>query len=168
MEYRTDLALEYPEPTSQRVEKRKNCTITRIRENGADYITLEVPAISDHIDSGDELLHQLRDELAPCSRKRGWCSWRASGTGDHPGRPGPTDRRAGIGNAAHPRGNRTHHRIGRPAPGGGGQHRRVGMHRRRNQGTPDRIGAGIPALRGDRGGRPRRAQPGGAWGAPSS
>ncbi len=64
MEYRTDLALEYTEPTSQRVEKRKNCTITRIRENGADYITLEVPAISDHIDSGDELLHQLRDELS--------------------------------------------------------------------------------------------------------
>ena len=64
MEYRTDLALEYTEPTSQRVEKRKDCTITRIRENGADYITLEVPAISDHIDSGDELLHQLRDELS--------------------------------------------------------------------------------------------------------
>ena len=55
---------EYTEPTSQRVEKRKNCTITRIRENGAYYITLEVPAISDHIDSGDELLHQLRDELS--------------------------------------------------------------------------------------------------------
>ena len=63
MEYRTDLALEYTEPASQRVEKKKNCTITRIRENGAEYITLEVPAISDHIDSGDELLHQLRDEL---------------------------------------------------------------------------------------------------------
>ena len=82
MEYRTDLALEYTEPTSQRVEKRKNCTITRIRENGADYITLEVPAISDHIDSGDELLHQLRDELsALLPGNGGWCSWRASGTG---------------------------------------------------------------------------------------
>ena len=75
MEYRTDLALEYTEPTSQRVEKRKNCTITRIQENGADYITLEVPAISDHIDSGDALLRRASGmSSAPCSRKRGWCS----------------------------------------------------------------------------------------------
>ena len=71
MEYRTDLALEYTEPASQRVEKKKNCTITRIRENGAEYITLEVPAISDHIDSGDELLHQLRDELRALLPEKG-------------------------------------------------------------------------------------------------
>lgn len=63
MEFRTDLALEYTEPGSQKVEQKKNCTITRIKENGADYVTLEVPAISDHLDSNNELLHMLSDEL---------------------------------------------------------------------------------------------------------
>ena len=55
MEFRTDLALEYTEPGSQKVEQKKNCTITRIKENGADYVTLEVPAISDHLDSNNDL-----------------------------------------------------------------------------------------------------------------
>ncbi|MFR2562771.1 MAG: hypothetical protein ACLS8R_08915 [Anaeromassilibacillus sp.] len=127
MEYRTDLALEYTEPTSQRVEKRKNCTITRIRENGADYITLEVPAISDHIDSGDELLHQLRDELSALLPETGLVLVAAPGTGRSPGRPEvQTAEQVLATRHIH---EIAHHRIGRPAPGGGGQHRRVGMHR---------------------------------------
>ncbi len=112
MEYRTDLALEYTEPASQRVEKKKNCTITRIRENGAEYITLEVPAISDHIDSGDELLHQLRDELRALLPEKGLVL--VAGLGNRaitPDALGPQTAEQVSGNTAHPRGNRTDHRT---------------------------------------------------------
>ena len=160
MEYRTDLALEY---TSQRASALRNGKTAPSRASGKTERTTSrwksrpFPTTST---AGTSCCTSCGMSLAPCSRNGAGARGGPREPGDHPGRPGPTDRRAGIGNTAHPRGNRTHHRIGRPAPGGGGQHRRVGMHRRRNQGTPDRIGAGIPALRGDRGGRPRRAQPG--------
>ena len=152
MEYRTDLALEYTEPASQRVEKKKNCTITRIRENGAEYITLEVPAISDHIDSGDELLHQLRDELRALLPEKGLVL--VAGLGNRaitPDALGPqTNRRTGSCNATHPGRDCTGHGAGRLAPRRSGQHRGVGLYRSRNPRASIRVGPRISACRCDR------------------
>lgn len=64
MEFRTDLALEYTEPSRHKTETRGNCTITRIHDKGADYITMEVPSISDHIDSDNALLNYFKEELS--------------------------------------------------------------------------------------------------------
>lgn len=63
MNFRTDLAMEYTEQTRHRTEERGECTITRVSDQGHEYITLEVPSISDHIDSGDELLQAVSGEL---------------------------------------------------------------------------------------------------------
>ena len=58
MNFRTDLAMEYTEQTRHCTEQHGECAITRVSDQGHEYITLEVPSISDHIDSGDELLKQ--------------------------------------------------------------------------------------------------------------
>lgn len=63
MIYRTDLALENTEPGKQVSREEDGCVITRIEEDGNTYITLEVKAISDHIDSENKLLKQTAREL---------------------------------------------------------------------------------------------------------
>jgi spore protease len=71
MNFRTDLALECTEPARQTRQEKDGCTVTRIEEDGKTYVTLEVKAISDHIDADDSLLELLTKELAALFPKDG-------------------------------------------------------------------------------------------------
>ncbi len=71
MNFRTDLALENTEPARQVREEKDGCVLTRIDEGGRAYVTLEVKAISDHIDARDALLELLTKELAALCPKEG-------------------------------------------------------------------------------------------------
>ena len=71
MNFRTDLALEVTEPAKQTRREKDGCTVTRIEEDGRVYITLEVEAISDHIDADDALLTLLTEELSALFPKEG-------------------------------------------------------------------------------------------------
>lgn len=51
-----------PPGTAQ--EERGACKITRLTHEGGRYVTVEMPPISDHIDSGEEVLSLLSGELA--------------------------------------------------------------------------------------------------------
>ncbi len=64
MNFRTDLALESTEPARQVRRRVGGCTVTRIEEGKNTYVTLEVKAISDSIDSNDALLKLVAQELA--------------------------------------------------------------------------------------------------------
>lgn len=71
MNFRTDLALENTEPAKQIRREQDGCVVTRIEDEGKTYVTLEVKAISDHIDSDDSLLHILTEELTGLLPKEG-------------------------------------------------------------------------------------------------
>lgn len=71
MNFRTDLALESTEPSKQVKRKFDGGTLTVIEENGRRYLTFEVKAISDHIDSGDTLLKAISEELAKMLPEKG-------------------------------------------------------------------------------------------------
>ena len=64
MVFRTDLAMEYVPRREQQQEERGACKITRLTHEGGRYVTVEMPPISDHIDSGEEVLSLLSGELA--------------------------------------------------------------------------------------------------------
>lgn len=64
MNFRTDLALENTEPAKQVKRELDGCTVTSIDESGKRYVTFEVQAISDHIDSNDTLLKLIAEELS--------------------------------------------------------------------------------------------------------
>ena len=59
MVFRTDLAMEYVPRREQQQEERGACKITRLTHEGGRYVTVEMPPISDHIDSGEEVLSLL-------------------------------------------------------------------------------------------------------------
>jgi spore protease len=61
--FRTDLALENTEPSRHVRSEKDGCVMTRIDESGHVYITLEVEAISDHLDSENALLKLTAQEL---------------------------------------------------------------------------------------------------------
>lgn len=63
MFFRTDLALENTEPNRQISQEEDGCKITRIKEGGNTFITLEVKSISDHLDSNNVLLKLTAREL---------------------------------------------------------------------------------------------------------
>lgn len=63
MNFRTDLALESTEPAKQSRTEQDGCVLTRIEDGGNTYVTMEVQAISDHIDSNDSLLKLVASEL---------------------------------------------------------------------------------------------------------
>lgn len=63
MNFRTDLALESTEPAKQQRHEEEGCVVTRIEDGGNVYITLEVPAISDHIDENNTLLRLVSEQL---------------------------------------------------------------------------------------------------------
>ncbi|OCN01184.1 endopeptidase [Clostridium sp. W14A] len=71
MNFRTDLALESTEPAKQVRTEQDGCVLTRIDENGGTYVTMEVQAISDHIDSNDSLLKLVASELEALLPKEG-------------------------------------------------------------------------------------------------
>ncbi|WP_411675752.1 GPR endopeptidase [Caproicibacter sp.] len=71
MNFRTDLALESTEPAKQVRTEKDGCVMTRIDENGGTYVTMEVQAISDHIDSNDSLLKMVASELEALLPKEG-------------------------------------------------------------------------------------------------
>ncbi|MGX8701209.1 GPR endopeptidase [Caproiciproducens sp.] len=71
MVFRTDLALENTEPSRHVTRKEKDCTVTRIDEEGNAYVTLEVQAISDHIDSDNSLLTLTAQELTALLPEKG-------------------------------------------------------------------------------------------------
>lgn len=60
---RTDLALENTEPQKQVRREEDGCVVTRIDEEGKAYVTVEVPAISDHLDSDRGVLKLVVEEL---------------------------------------------------------------------------------------------------------
>lgn len=64
MNFRTDLALESTEPSKQVKRKFDGGVLTVIEESGRSYLTFEVKAISDHIDSNDSLLKIISEELS--------------------------------------------------------------------------------------------------------
>lgn len=64
MNFRTDLAMENTAPSKQTTTREDGCTVTRIRDGGATYVTMEVRALSDNIDSGNTLLGRIARELA--------------------------------------------------------------------------------------------------------
>jgi len=63
LEFRTDLALESTEPSKQVRHEFDGGSLTEIEDNGKKYLTFEVKAISDHIDSNDTLLNQIAGKL---------------------------------------------------------------------------------------------------------
>lgn len=71
MIFRTDLALEITEPSRHVRREQDGCVITRIDENGKIYITLEVEAISDHLDSENALLKLTAQELTALLPEKG-------------------------------------------------------------------------------------------------
>lgn len=71
MNFRTDLALENTEPAHQIRQEKNGCVLTRIDEGGKTYVTIEVKAISDHIDADDALLELLTQELSALFPKEG-------------------------------------------------------------------------------------------------
>lgn len=71
MNFRTDLALESTEPSKQVKRKFDGGILTVIEENGKRYLTFEVQAISDHIDSNDTLLKMISEELAKVLPEKG-------------------------------------------------------------------------------------------------
>lgn len=71
MIFRTDLALENTEPAKQIRREEGGCVLTRIDDRGGVYITLEVRAISDHIDADDSLLRLISEQLAQLLPKEG-------------------------------------------------------------------------------------------------
>ena len=71
MNFRTDLALESTEPSKQVKREFNGGTFTMIEEKGNRYLTFEVRAISDHIDSDDSLLKIISEELSKLLPKEG-------------------------------------------------------------------------------------------------
>ena len=71
MNFRTDLALENTAPSKQTRTEVDGCTVTRIEDGGATYVTMEVKALSDNIDSNNSLLKQIAKELAALLPKEG-------------------------------------------------------------------------------------------------
>lgn len=71
MIFRTDLALENTKPAQQVRREQDGCVVTRIEEDGKTYITLEVKAISDNIDSNNSLLKLITEELSDLLPKEG-------------------------------------------------------------------------------------------------
>lgn len=63
MIFRTDLALENTEPAQQERTEKDGCVVTRIRDGGKTYVTMEVQAISDNIDANRSLLELIAQEL---------------------------------------------------------------------------------------------------------
>lgn len=63
MIYRTDLALEKTEPQRHVRREQDGCVVTRIEEDGARSVTIEVSAISDHLDSDHGVLRLIVEEL---------------------------------------------------------------------------------------------------------
>lgn len=63
MTFRTDLAMENTEPAKQERTEKDGCVVTRIRDGGKTYVTMEVQAISDNIDSNQSLLDLIAQEL---------------------------------------------------------------------------------------------------------
>lgn len=68
---RTDLALENTEPQKQVRREEDGCVLTRIDEEGKAYITIEVQAISDHLDSDHGVLKMIVRELSGLLPKEG-------------------------------------------------------------------------------------------------
>ena len=64
---RTDLAMEFTDQSTHTVEKQGECTLTRLEYQGEQYITLEVPAFSDHPGTGtlEELTAKELRKLLP-------------------------------------------------------------------------------------------------------
>lgn len=63
---RTDLALEYTDQKTHRVQKKGDCTLTKLTHQGEMYVTLEVPAFTDHPGSDgleEETARELRELL---------------------------------------------------------------------------------------------------------
>lgn len=71
MIFRTDLALENTEPQQQRRTEEDGCVVTHIDEDGKAYITVEVPAISDHLDADHGVLKLVVEELSALLPKDG-------------------------------------------------------------------------------------------------
>lgn len=69
--YRTDLALEKTEPQKQLRREQDGCVVTRIEENGARSVTIEVNSISDHLDSDHGVLRLIVEELGGLLPKEG-------------------------------------------------------------------------------------------------
>lgn len=64
MNFRTDLAVEYIPQECQQQSQRSGCRINRIMHSQGNYVTVEVPPLSDHIDSGNEVLSVVSEELS--------------------------------------------------------------------------------------------------------
>ncbi len=71
MTFRTDLALENTKPAQQQRIEKDGCTVTRIRDGGKTYVTMEVRAISDNIDANRSLLDLIAQELQELLPKEG-------------------------------------------------------------------------------------------------
>lgn len=69
MEYRTDLAVEYTPPSCHRRELRDGCAVTRLNHRGERYVTIELPALTDHTDGAAAEL--IRRELTAMLPGRG-------------------------------------------------------------------------------------------------
>lgn len=65
MEFRTDLALERTQLNKQVRREEDGCVVTHIDDDGNSYITIEVKAISDHLDSDHGVLKLIVEELTP-------------------------------------------------------------------------------------------------------
>lgn len=68
---RTDLALENTEPQKHVRREVDGCVVTHIDEDGKAYVTIEVPAISDHLDADQGILKQVVEELDGLLPKEG-------------------------------------------------------------------------------------------------
>lgn len=71
LNFRTDLALENTSPSKQTRTEEDGCVITRIEDDGGTYITMEVKALSDNIDSDNALLGRIAQELSSLLPKEG-------------------------------------------------------------------------------------------------
>lgn len=71
MNFRTDLALENTAPSKQTRTEEDGCVVTRIEDDGGTYITMEVKALSDNIDSDNALLGRIARELASLLPREG-------------------------------------------------------------------------------------------------
>ena len=68
---RTDLALENTEPQKQLRREEDGCVVTHIDEDGKAYVTVEVQAISDHLDADRGILKLVVEELTGLLPKEG-------------------------------------------------------------------------------------------------